>query len=128
MYVARHAVTRLSEVAVLGCILCLAMAIGGRNVVGLRGAVFDLQPAIKKFEKCRWVDESLQEKQGVRILEADAVVHAIGRRLTESAARCANLSRGAISQAPMKLLWRAELLPAECNDNLCCCPFGKEEE
>lgn len=47
---------------------------------------------------------SLEEAQGVLILKADAVVHAIGRRLTESAASCANLSQGAISQLPMESL------------------------
>lgn len=39
----------------------------------------------------------LEKVQGVLILEADAVVHAIGRRLTESAASCAKVSQGAVS-------------------------------
>lgn len=41
--------------------------------------------------------ESVEKAQGVLIEEADAIVHAIGRRLTEFAASCANLSQGAVS-------------------------------
>ncbi len=48
------------------------------------------------YENERWEDESVEEAQGVLILEADAVVHAICRRLTESAPSCTNLSSGAI--------------------------------
>lgn len=44
---ARHAVTGLCNVAAPGRILGLAMALEGRNVVEFRGAVFDLQLAIK---------------------------------------------------------------------------------
>lgn len=53
----------------------------------------------------------MEEVQGVQMLEADAVVDAICRRLTKSAASCANLSQGAVSQAPMGSLWVMNVLP-----------------
>lgn len=81
---------------------CLSVALEGRNVGGLKYAVtLFFTPPLESREIVTGGGELLEEAQGVLILKADAVVHATGRRLTESAVSCANSWHGAVSQVPI---------------------------